>query len=194
MYSPGAIQEGIQRIPLIFRYLRRFPTLQERVRLVHEKQQPLATRLRPLEELVDLRDGIPPQGRDVASGQYRELEPGVLREAFREHGLARARRSVEEEVAEGRAVLLRVSRRDSDLAKLRVEAFLEDDAPQRVLGLHADARQSLGGRYGSFQELRHGDAGGLAYETRFAQPCLGGRLFDFRAVHAVNIDVVTSGD
>ena len=90
LYSPGAVQEGVQRISLILRYLRGFSTLQKRVRLVHEQQQPLPASLRPLEEFVNFSDSIPPERGDVTARQYRELQPGVLRETLREHRLARA--------------------------------------------------------------------------------------------------------
>ena len=100
------------------------------------KSKAPARRRRPVEEAVDLGHGVAPQGRDVAAREDGVVEADARASFFGEERLARARRAVQEHVADG--ILSKdivYLRRGGDVAQPLLQRGLEHDAVERAARL-----------------------------------------------------------
>mmetsp|Transcript_21822 Transcript_21822/g.63498 ORF Transcript_21822/g.63498 Transcript_21822/m.63498 type:complete len:249 (-) Transcript_21822:878-1624(-) len=79
------------------------------IALVDKKEQAAAAGVRPLENFVDLCHRIPAKRGNVTAGEDRVLHARILCKRFGEERLASAWWAVEQEVAEGGSVALRVA-------------------------------------------------------------------------------------
>mmetsp|Transcript_20518 Transcript_20518/g.42832 ORF Transcript_20518/g.42832 Transcript_20518/m.42832 type:complete len:246 (-) Transcript_20518:243-980(-) len=107
----SSVQKGIQRIPLIFRDLGRFTTLEKSIRLIHKQKQSLSTRLRPLKQFVNFRHRIAPQRCNITTSQNRKFQSRMLCQAFCKHRLTRSGWAVQQKVTERSPILFRVCSR-----------------------------------------------------------------------------------
>ena len=148
------------------------PALQERIGFIDEEEQTPARGFRPVEELVELGDGVSTEWRHVSPGENGEIESGVVGEGSREERLARSGRAVEEEVAEGGLVRFGVGRGERHPLETFVEVRLEHDVPEGVggggpVGSHPERLLERGD--GVPQDGGEGAAGRLTDQRGFAE-------------------------
>mmetsp|Transcript_10247 Transcript_10247/g.36095 ORF Transcript_10247/g.36095 Transcript_10247/m.36095 type:complete len:262 (+) Transcript_10247:621-1406(+) len=128
---------------------------------------------------MDLRHRVAAQRRNVAARRHGVVEARARGQALRKERLARARRAVQQAVAEGRAVGARVRRARGDAQQRRLEGRLEGRAAQDLFAdlcaRGALRRQEPRQRRDAAEAARR-----LAHERGLAEPRLDGPCDDAR--------------
>ena len=126
------VEEGVQGVAHVFCQSTVGPRRQEGLRFIDKDQDAPRGRPRPAKQRVQRRDALGPERPDVAAGHQRVLQTRRLGQAFGAQRLARARRAVQQHVAEGAAVLLGVPRGRGEAHESLSQTGRQHDAVQEV--------------------------------------------------------------